>query len=369
MRRNSERRARKNSSPAWIRRVGPHLSDAKRKIVEEERKERVAARDRAQREHDEKRAAAAPLMAYLKSSRLVGKTYDDFLDEMGWNPYNVMKAAGALRHLYDREDERFQTRFGLVVEISGKRIRGEERPGTRRVKAAANPRIKGNPFGSEVYDPREESIRAIRQGIYESLVRKAAGVKSSTPFRAANGYRLDVLERLFDKVPEMRSRAFGVGTAIPQKYGRLLTGTQEPTAKAMQEAEARYRGLDPQTGSPTGFEHLIENRQDYEETLGINRKKGFYRVVEEVVPDYRGGATIGYFVWPLPPGEYIPRRLASINAAVKEASRLNSRWDPQKTGQWWVPSHFYITEADLQGWLPPSSVFEVDWAGTPRRSA
>lgn len=205
----------------------------------------------------------------------------------------------------------------------------------RRRFASANRKQTGrNPKKGDLYDPRDEQIRAQRQGIYEAQVRKALGLKYDAPFRDSKGRRIDVGYE--GKMP------FGMGTSVPTRYGRLLPGSQEPTPKAYRESASRYEDVD----------HLIRNRQDYEETLGMQRKSGFYRVTPE--PTHSG---IRYFIWPLPPGRRLPLGFSSASKAQAKAESLNASADPRRTGDWWKPPGKTYTASELSDWLPPASAF------------
>ena len=123
---------------------------------------------------------------------------------------------------------------------------------------------------------------------------------------------------------------------------RVKRGTQTPTAKAVREARARYGD----------FDHLIRNRQDYEETLGFARKGRFYRMTTE--PTREG---LGYFVWPMPPGERTPVRFPTPSAAKDAADYLSETADPRRTKKFWKPPARPYTKRELAHWLPPASAF------------
>lgn len=193
---------------------------------------------------------------------------------------------------------------------------------------------------AELYDPRDEQVRAQRQGVYESLVRKRLGLPNKHPFRTTQGIRIDLRLSPADRKAAV-SQAFAVGTKVPQKYGRLAPHGQQPTSLAAAESEARYRLPDK----------LLRNRQDYEETLGAARKL-FYRVVAE--PTSTGTS---YFVWPMPPVCSRPVRAPSESEARRLADLLNQRRDPRSTGVWWHPPETRYTSESLAYWLPPRSVW------------
>lgn len=192
------------------------------------------------------------------------------------------------------------------------------------------------PRGKDWYDPREEQVRAQRQGIYEQLVKKALRLPSSTPFRDARGRRLDIR----GPGPALVSQAFAIGTAVPQKHARLMPGSQTPTVFAAAESHARYRDVD----------RLLRNRQDYEETLALARRS-FYRVTTE--PTQTGDAR---FIWPLPPKQTRPVRVpdrASDAEVQAVLAQLNETMDPRSTGVFWLPPRTEYTAGSLAHWLPP----------------
>ena len=204
-----------------------------------------------------------------------------------------------------------------------------------------NPKVNG----VEQYDPREESVRAVTQAIYERTVKTEAGRKSNSAFRNRAGRRLDVEIDFYPNV-------YGLRTVVAWKRGRLFRGSQDITAKSIRESRRRYSGQDPQNEKNVGFNHLLNNRQSHEETLGLMRKSGFYRVTEE---ETKSGPR--YFVWPLRPKQFLPHGYKSVAEAKREAAHFNKTADPRKTKRWWTPHYRKITEGDLRGWLPPESAF------------
>ena len=201
---------------------------------------------------------------------------------------------------------------------------------------------RDNPRALEVYDPREEQLRAQRQAIYESCVLKELGRRA--PFRSASGRRADM-----DLDPETRRKLvsrcmFAMGTGVQRRDARVYPGTQRATPKVMRESALRYSRIDS----------LLRNRQDYEETLGLARKSGFYRVTKE--PTYTG---MGYFVWPMPPGAPLPIRASNEEHARAIALTLNQTQDPRQTGTWHQPARRPYVAQDLGHWLPPSAVFSA----------
>jgi hypothetical protein len=197
-----------------------------------------------------------------------------------------------------------------------------------------------NPRGVEVYDPREEQLRAQRQAIYETQVLRHLG--KSGPFRGRGGKRADVgLSE--DQIRKLTSRCmFAMGTGVQHRDARVYPGTQQFTSKAAGESARRYSDVDK----------LVRNRQDYEETLGLARKSGFYRVTKELTDD-----GLQPFVWPMPPGAKAPIRAASEQEAHALADELNATADPRRTKKWWSPPKAKYRSAALQYWLPPGEVF------------
>lgn len=220
--------------------------------------------------------------------------------------------------------------------VSGKaKLLSDAQPATAP-SAQLGPARKNPP--TQVYDPREEQLRAQRQGIYESEVKRQLGLPSSTPFRdARTGRRLDC--KL--KNPPT-SLMFAIGTAVQQRDSRLRPGSQTATPRSAWESEARYENLSA----------LVLNRQDYEETLALSRKSGFYRAVAE--PTQHG---LRFFVWPMPPGQERPLMAPSAEGAERMIERLNRTLDPRKTSRWWTPRRTPFTRKELSYWLPPSAVF------------
>ena len=125
------------------------------------------------------------------------------------------------------------------------------------------------------YDESEAQFHAVVQGIYESLVRKELGLKSTAPFKNRAGSRIDeqgIIAGRFtaDDLRQLLSNAFAIATRQGQRLGTLQRGTQKATAKG--RAKSRKRAKDKA--------HLEANIQDYETTLGLVRKGGAYRIVK-----------------------------------------------------------------------------------------
>ena len=207
-----------------------------------------------------------------------------------------------------------------------------------------------NPSGRDVYDPREEQIRAQVQAIYESLVRRELGLPYGTHFRDSKGMRLDAKHGVVGPSTWGMQRTLEIrreGDNLP-KRGEDGQAFKARMAKkkqaALRKAKQRYRDVD----------HLIRNRQDYEETLALQRRSGFYRPTQEPTKD-----GLRYFVWPMPPGVELPMWMVDKAAAKEYARELSDRHDPRRTGKWWKPPRQVYTRGELDYWLPPASVFKV----------
>ena len=209
------------------------------------------------------------------------------------------------------------------------------RPPPRKADTVPNPR-GGSP---EVYDPRLEQVRAQRQGIYETSVLRATGKRA---FRDRYGYRAD-LHLDPESLHELGRMMFSIGTGVPSRDKRLKRGTQDPTPKSISESEKRYQDPD----------HVLRNRQDYEETLALLRKSGFYRPTIEYTS--RG---VRYFVWPLSPGQRVPQSFLTQREAESVAADFSAKKDPRATGKWWKPPAEPYTREELAHWLPPASAFK-----------
>lgn len=205
-----------------------------------------------------------------------------------------------------------------------------------RAEALDKARTKVNPRTAkqvDIYDRDNEQVRAQQQGIYESIVKKALGLPSSTPFRRA-GRRLDA-NLSSAQVRALAPQVFAIATRVAQRQGRLKPGSGEHTSFAAAESQLRF--LNP--------DHVLRNRQDYEETLALFRKGPWYRVLKETP-----GRT-GYFIWPLPPGQQVPIPMTA-RAAAETAAALNATSDPRLTRVWWTPPTRPYTRAMLSSWLP-----------------
>lgn len=203
----------------------------------------------------------------------------------------------------------------------------------------------------ETFQPELEQNRARQQAIYERYVEEATGIKGD--FRSARGYRKDkmfffdpgeyaIRERVFDlprELPEfVRLAMFASAAGVQQRDGYIRRSSAKPTKKAIAAAHQRYDDLP----------HLIGNRQDYEETLGLARKSGFYRVTAE--PTQRGQR---FLIWPLAPGSYSPQMYADQRQAEQDARFLNTELDPRRTRTWWQAKP--VKPSVWAEWLPSAT--------------
>lgn len=186
-----------------------------------------------------------------------------------------------------------------------------------RVQKNPAPRVRKNPaqevvggYSIEVWDPNKEQFHAQAQAIYESLVRKKLGLKTTGGI-GLGWNRLDLALEHGE-----RKALFGQAFAIATKSGRrsnhlVAEGMQLPTAKG--QTRVRERLADSV--------HLAENRQDFETTLALCRNGAFYRVVQEGTK---------YVVWPkpfngLPPiAASFPSASSAVTAAKKAEQSLNA---------------------------------------------
>ena len=206
---------------------------------------------------------------------------------------------------------------------------------------------KKNPRGSDIYDPREEQLRAQRQAIYESsLLRDVPQLKFKT-FRNARGERLDEYVVADGHFPWLQKyigkKMFRIGVGVQKRDQRLKRkdGYLSLTAKTIGESKKRYSDVDK----------LVRNRQDYEESLALMRKSTFYRVTPE--PTREG---LKYFVWPMQPGQRLPKGFASKKRAENVANLAN-RDAPTVGGAWWKPPKKKYTKRELADWLPPADIW------------
>ena len=173
----------------------------------------------------------------------------------------------------------------------------------KALDATANPRVRG----VELFNPGEEQIRAMIQGIYETKLESEYGVR----FYDDKGMRLDAKLGLTpDQIKPFMSSAFRIGKGNAKKLGYSERRHNQvlPTLRSIIESQERYHDYD----------RLIENRQSYEETLGLSRHDGFYRVTIEPAVEQ-----LKYFVWPLLNGQIAPRAFDTREAAIRERDRRN----------------------------------------------
>jgi hypothetical protein len=140
----------------------------------------------------------------------------------------------------------------------------------------------------DVYDPREESIRAVARGVGNGWgIAVGHYMKSHTPW--------EIVQRSWERY-------------------------QQPDA-------------------------LIRKRQAYEVMLGRGRGYGAYRITQEPTK-----AGLRYFIWPLPPGQRLPKPYSSARRAQEALRRINAT--PTAS----LPRKAY-TKSELKQWLPPEDVF------------
>lgn len=245
-------------------------------------------------------------------------------------------------------------------EIRGRieQERYKQSRGGQRVRGLWNPRRAEKP-----YDPRDFQLAAQTQAIYENLVLQATGRKN---FRW-RGKRAD-LQLNPDQVRNLLSRAFAIATAsekrapkpkrvkgTPFKVGQspwLKPFGRVPTARTARASKARYAGdYVGSDGKKRTLQDLVFTRQSYEETLGLARKSGFYRVVPE--PTKNG---LRYFIWPMPPGCYDP---GPATSSLQEAQAIAADLERRSTPGSWRPADVRYTKRKLSSWLPPASAFEA----------
>jgi hypothetical protein len=240
-----------------------------------------------------------------------------------------------------------------------------------RFRPGLHAKLRRNPRKGlvEVYDPSLEQMRAVQQGMYESAVKKTLNLPYNSGFRDRDGQRLDMLalmsagRRKADAREVLRGIAKtsmfqqGISTAIRQgvvsreavqKQDGSWTTALLPTRDGAQKAKLRYSGQGVNT-----YTHLVQNRQDYEETLALSRKDGnWFRVTAE-----RVGTATKFCVWPLPTGRYTPLVFASQKTAEDYADELNDWHDIDNPGCWWVPQRGELSRSDVQHWLPSDGAF------------
>ncbi len=220
------------------------------------------------------------------------------------------------------------TRTGVVVGHPG---RGSMVDVKFRDVTFVERRDAGN-LKVEEYDFAEEQKRAVVEGVYESLVTKHLGVKA---FKDARGQRSDVkalaagtLTR--DDVNALLGRAYAIATAQGRKQGDVSRDGAKATATGRALAALRY-GADPRLverqlraegvsadriervqrlAASKDASKLDENRQDYEVTLSLRRKKGGHRYTVE--------RRAGEVVYVVQPGGKVYKTEAGAKRAVEK---------------------------------------------------
>ena len=243
--------------------------------------------------------------------------------EIGVKRGDVIQFYGPLNAPPAEECKTLLGKFLSMNEAELEKMRGEGKP---MINPRRN-RVRFNP-ARDVFDPTEEQKRAQVQGIYESEVRRMLGLPYTTPFRDSKGKRLDV-----------KHGVVGPSTWGMQGGHRIKYGSRD----YLEKARDRYRDVD----------HLIRNRQDYEETLALQRKGGFYRVLQEPTKD-----GLRFSIWPMPPGIELPMVGDNASKAKWAAEMLNQQHDPRRTGKWWKPPRQKYTRSEVDYWLPPASAFK-----------
>lgn len=220
------------------------------------------------------------------------------------------------------------TRSGVVVGHPG---RGSMVDVKFRDVTFVERRDAGN-LKVEEYDFAEEQKRAVVEGVYESLVTKHLGVKA---FKDARGQRADVkalavgtLTR--DDVNALLGRAYAIATAQGRKQGDVSRDGAKATATGRALAALRY-GADPRLverqlraegvsadriarvqrlAASKDRAKLDENREDYEVTLSLRRKKGGHRYTVERLA--------GEVVYVVQPGGKVYKTEAGAKRAVEK---------------------------------------------------
>lgn len=112
------------------------------------------------------------------------------------------------------------------------------------------------------YDYDKTQLRAVVQGVYETLLKQRLGLPASRAF-GKGSRRLDVRAvragRLSQEdIAELMGRAFAIAVAQGQKHGSIVPGTLKPTRQGVRRAYARLsRGW---------------SDADYEQSLALARK-------------------------------------------------------------------------------------------------
>jgi hypothetical protein len=131
-----------------------------------------------------------------------------------------------------------------AVDILERQHRADLRRQRDLEEALDNPRRRRK---NPPYDPEKAQLRAVVQGIFESLVEKS-------------GRDADELSQA--QTRKYLSQAFAIATRQGQQYGWLKPGTNTPTAKGRERSMERQADID----------HLAENEAAYERTLARARK-------------------------------------------------------------------------------------------------
>lgn len=233
----------------------------------------------------------------------------------------------------------------------------------RTLKNPSVRKVRANPAPGDIYDPRQEQLRVQKQAIYESNISRSAVEGEVLPFRdpEMGGLRLDAIIIYGAGVEAVRPLItrymWRMGMGVQGRTGWRMPGTTIPAPKAIKAAKERYAGTYVgRDKKKRTVDDLLRNRQSYEETLGISRKSGFYRVTQEPT-----AAGLKYFVWPMPHGERTPRAYTSLRAAEQRAGFLNQTASPIRDAEWWVPPARKYTKRELDHWLAPPEVFSPSY--------
>jgi hypothetical protein len=235
--------------------------------------------------------------------------------------YSTMKKARemALLHSHDYPIDSANWLFWRRVNYLLRQAKGNPRYDER---LPPMPQFDIPPYRDEtIYDPREESIRAV---------------------------------------------ARGTGGMFDVAVGKYMKGRS--VGEVIQRSWERYQ--DPDS--------VIRKRQQYELMLGNHGQSGPYRVTAE--PTAEG---LRYFVWPLPQGQQIPVGYASEDAADYRLSQIyhagtppaqslpQRRYTKGELAGWLPPEAIFAGRSGVRtlaesktrkkakraGWLPPEAIF------------
>lgn len=143
------------------------------------------------------------------------------------------------------------------------------------------------------YDYDKTQLRAVVQGVYETLVRKRLGVPEERPF-GTGSRRLDVRAvragaLTQEDISDLMGRAFAIAVAQGQRHGSIKPGTLKPTRQGVSRAYARLaRGW---------------SDRDYETSLALARQAranplpAAAGAVVSVGAKAAGIASIGMLAW------------------------------------------------------------------------